>query len=76
MLAPAVAAGKGVKGERECRHCLRFLALRPPNGGLRNGTIIVARPAPAFALRATAGQVAGLASHRRNFRKKERGKYL
>ena len=72
MLAPAVAAGKGVKGERECRHCLRFLA----NGGLRNGTIIVARPAPAFALRATAGQVAGLASHRRNFRKKERGKYL
>ncbi len=43
LLAPAVTAGKGVKGERECRHCLRFqsslsrsltlrasLLLRPP----------------------------------------------
>jgi hypothetical protein len=26
MLAPAVAAGKGVKGERECCHCLRIEA--------------------------------------------------
>jgi len=32
MLAPAVAAGKGVKGERKCRHCFRFL-LVPPYGG-------------------------------------------
>ncbi len=45
MSAPAVAEGKGVKGERECRHCLRFLALRPPNGSLRIDAIIVTRHA-------------------------------
>jgi hypothetical protein len=44
MLAPAVAAGKGVKGERECRRCLRFLLVVPPCGTPRNYAIVVARP--------------------------------
>ncbi len=48
MLAPAVAAGKGVKGEKECRHCLRIdaiiVARRPAFGGTPR--IASVRPAP------------------------------
>jgi len=79
MLAPAVAAGKGVKGEKECRHCLRFHA-QAAFGGLRNSKSIVARR-PALwrdsSHHLSSPRSTGLATFFwRNFRNKERGNYL